>query len=197
MLSQLTFIPSLALCVIGIAAGSKGSSIADDESVSVSEIKSDGRIRKKKKSRKPAMVASAIIAMALVAALAAFLHLGGFARASKEASPATENTAMLPLDTFVLNLADRNANKLIKVTACLEISGDQAAISFAKTKTSQIRDAFISILASKSYEDLITAEGRMQLKDEMVSAAIQAAGGEGMAGKSLVRNIYFTDFVMQ
>jgi flagellar FliL protein len=61
----------------------------------------------------------------------------------------------------------------------------------AKNKTPQLRDAIITLITNKISEDLITAEGKIILKDEIKQRANQ------ILGEGTVLNVYLTDFVMQ
>jgi flagellar FliL protein len=61
----------------------------------------------------------------------------------------------------------------------------------AKNKTPQLRDAIITLITNKTSEDLITAEGKIILKDEIKQRANQ------ILGEGTVLNVYLTDFVMQ
>jgi len=55
----------------------------------------------------------------------------------------------------------------------------------------QLRDAIITLLSSKSAESVSSPEGKLQLKDELLLRTNQAIG------KNIVKNLYFTEFVMQ
>jgi flagellar FliL protein len=95
-----------------------------------------------------------------------------------------------PLDPFVVNLADQGANKFLKISVQLELSGTLVQEK-AKSKVPQLRDAVITLLTSKSSDALMTPEGKLQLKDEINVRATQ------ILGPNSVKNVYLTDFVMQ
>jgi flagellar FliL protein len=109
---------------------------------------------------------------------------------AKGSSPAEKSpSVMFPLDTLIVNLTDRDPSKYLKVSMQLELAS--ATPDVAKTKTAQIKDAVISILSSKAYSDLISPEGKLQLKDEITLAANQ------VLGNNAVKNVFFTDLAMQ
>ncbi len=91
------------------------------------------------------------------------------------------------IEPFVVNLVDQ---KYLKVSIQIELSNPKL-METAKAKTPQIRDAIITILSSKTSEELITPEGKLIVKDEIKMRANQ------VLGENSVLNVYLTDFVMQ
>jgi len=101
-----------------------------------------------------------------------------------------DESVMLVLDPFVVNLNDPGATKFLKVSMQIELSGP-AILEIAKGKTPQIRDAVINLLTSKTSDSLMSPEGKLQLKDEINLMANQ------ILGNNTVKNVYLTEFVMQ
>src|SRR5208283_6210844 len=101
-----------------------------------------------------------------------------------------DESVMLVLDPFVVNLNDPGATKFLKVSMQIELSGP-AILEIAKGKTPQIRDAVINLLTSKTSDALMSPEGKLQLKDEINMMANQ------ILGNNTVKNVYLTEFVMQ
>jgi flagellar FliL protein len=93
-------------------------------------------------------------------------------------------------EPFVVNLMDSGGSKYLKVSIQLELSNAKL-MEKAKNKTPQLRDAIITLITNKTSEDLITAEGKIILKDEIKQRANQ------ILGEGTVLNVYLTDFVMQ
>ncbi|HCL81739.1 MAG TPA: hypothetical protein DHW81_05790, partial [Nitrospiraceae bacterium] len=58
-------------------------------------------------------------------------------------------------------------------------------------KTAPMRDAIVIVLSNKTPEELMTEEGKLQCKDEIILTANR------ILGDNTVKNLYFTDFVMQ
>jgi flagellar FliL protein len=102
----------------------------------------------------------------------------------------TKKSAIVALDPFVLNLADRG--RYLKVTIQFEIS-DESLQEVVKEKTPQLRDTIITLVSSKSLNSISTPEGKFQLKDEILFRVNQIMGME----KQVFKNLYFTEFVMQ
>ncbi len=93
---------------------------------------------------------------------------------------------MFQLEPFILNVGSR----FLKLSINLELSSP-AATEKAKIKTGAIRDAIIMLITSKSPDDIFSSEGKQQLKDEILTRLNR------ILGEGSVKNIYFTDFVMQ
>ena len=80
---------------------------------------------------------------------------------------------MYEVGTFVVNLADKDADRYLKVTVILEIENEQVKQEVEK-RLPQIKDSITTLLFTKTSRELKTAEGVEKLKD-----------------------VYFTDFVIQ
>jgi flagellar FliL protein len=78
----------------------------------------------------------------------------------------------------------------MKMTIQIEIA-DKKKEEEIKEYFPIMRDAIILLLGSKNIESVSGPDGKMQLKDEMLLRINQALG------KDIVKNIYFTDFVVQ
>ncbi len=99
-----------------------------------------------------------------------------------------EQPVLFALDPFVVNLSDRG--RFLKCSMQLELV-DKSFEEMAKEKTPHIRDAIITLISSKTADSITTAEGKFQLKDEILMRA------NASVGKDIFKNVYFTDFVMQ
>ncbi len=91
---------------------------------------------------------------------------------------------------FIVNLADPEATVYARISITLELA-NQEVLQEVQKKEPVIRDAIIEIVSSKTSEDLRKPEGREQLKMEILKRinTILTKGG--------VRNVYFTEFVIQ
>jgi flagellar FliL protein len=95
---------------------------------------------------------------------------------------------VVPLETFIINLAGTKGRKVAKVNMELELKGEKVAEEIDKRKA-QIRDVIIILLSSKTYEEVSTREGkdalRNEIKDTLNSFLVQ--------GK--ISNVFFTEFI--
>ena len=102
----------------------------------------------------------------------------------------TKSSTMIEIEPFVLNLSDHG--RYLKLTIQFEIS-DEAHAELIKNKTPHLRDTIITLVSSKTLISISSAEGKFQLKDELLFRANQIMGME----KDILKNLYFTEFVMQ
>jgi len=109
---------------------------------------------------------------------------------ASEQSKKVQEVANFALEPFILNLANHGSEGFFKISLSLELA-NTSLVETAKVKTPQLRDAIITLLSAKSSEDLVAPEGKIQLKDEVLLRANE------ILREGAVRNIYFTDFVMQ
>lgn len=110
------------------------------------------------------------------------------AQAKKESKDATG--VNFSFEPFVVNLMDSGGTKYLKVSIQIELA-DAKLIEKAKARTPQLRDAVITLLSTKTSEELISSEGKIILKDEIKQRANQ------ILGEGTVLNVYLTEFVMQ
>jgi len=110
------------------------------------------------------------------------------AAAEEEAASAEPSTAAaagatkgvpfyLPLDPFIVNLADKEADRYAQIGITFELessmSGDQI-----KAYMPAIRNAVLMILANKTSKDLLNREGKEQLALEIQREAVRPMGIE-------------------
>jgi len=141
----------------------------------------------------------------------------------KEAKPDPKHPpTFLPLDIFVVNLADRDADRYAQVGLTLEV--DNAAFAEQmKTYMPAIRNAILMILAHKTSRELLERSGKEQLAEEIMRETVRPLGitiaprkaapapvdgslTEVPAKKSKaaaqgphnpVRNVHFSNFIIQ
>jgi flagellar FliL protein len=97
---------------------------------------------------------------------------------------------MYPLDKFTVNLMSDNGRRFLVVKMNLEQDGEELTPELDK-KTPLIRDIIISILSSKTVEEITTAKGKEKLKEEIMNE-INKHLEDGQ-----IRHVYFTEFVIQ
>ncbi len=145
----------------------------------------------------------------IVAAFAVLLLLGGgglvlksgiLERTSGEADGAkaaqagtaagTEIGPIYPLDTFIVNLADAQGKKYLKVK--LEFELDNPIVpGEIDQRLPQFRDTILTVLSSKTFEDIRQLEGKYQLRAEIMTMLNRFL----TSGK--ITNVYFTEFIVQ
>jgi flagellar FliL protein len=83
----------------------------------------------------------------------------------------------LPLDPFIVNLADREADRYAQIGMTLELDSN-AASDQIKAYMPAIRNAILLILANKTSKDLLSREGKEQLAQEILREAARPMGIE-------------------
>jgi flagellar protein FliL len=102
----------------------------------------------------------------------------------------TEIGLMFPLETFTVNLLSESGRRYLKVEMNLEMGGEELSPELEEKKP-VFRDIIIRILSSKSLEEISTIKGKEKLKEEIVNEInLRLKDGK-------VKNVYFTDFVVQ
>jgi flagellar protein FliL len=102
----------------------------------------------------------------------------------------TEVGLMYPLDTFTVNLLSESGRRYLKCEINLELEGEELSPEL-DTKKPVFRDIIIRILSSKSLEEISTIKGKEKLKEQIVNELnMRLKDGK-------VKNVYFTDFVVQ
>lgn len=103
---------------------------------------------------------------------------------------AMEVGPMFPLDTFTVNLLSDSGRRYLKVQMNLELDDEQLAAEL-ESKTAVVRDVVIRMLSSKTLEEISTAKGKDKLKEQITNQLnLRLRDGN-------IRNVYFTEFVVQ
>jgi flagellar FliL protein len=110
--------------------------------------------------------------------------------ASRMNTTAASIGVMLELEPFVVNLADPKARHFLKASITLELRTERSK-EHANTLLPMIRNDIIMLLSSQTLEDVITMEGKISLRDEIVARVTR------ILGEGYLRNVYFSQFVVQ
>ena len=97
---------------------------------------------------------------------------------------------VVSLPTVTVNLMDAAETRYLKVGMEVEVSTPDA-VQAITAQRARIQDAIIILLSSKTYANLATAEGKMQIKNEIAARLNQ------ILGAPRVVRVYFTDFIVQ
>ena len=115
----------------------------------------------------------AVIVLKKKAAAAAESDAGSVEAADKvdRAHPPT----FVPLDPFVVNLADKDADRFAQIGITLEIDDAKFADQI-KTYMPAIRNGVLMVLAHKTSRELLERSGKEQLAAEVLAAAVKPLG---------------------
>ncbi len=95
-----------------------------------------------------------------------------------------------PLETFIINLADKGSSRYLRITIVLELT-DRDALPEVHKRLAQIRNTILMILPGKKEKEINFIEGRLKLSEE-ISRNLNALLIDGN-----VTNVYFTEFIIQ
>ncbi len=96
---------------------------------------------------------------------------------------------VVPMETFLVNLAGSRGGKLAKITMDLEVSNGDVMSEIDRRKP-QIRDIIIILLSSKSYDQVSAKEGKDFLRDEIRDRV------NSFLTKGKIKSVYFTEFLL-
>lgn len=149
-------------------------------------------------------IALAVVNMLVVAGVGAMIYLNKQKDASapkidhviageSEAQENEKNSPefigkLIPLETFLINLAGSRGTKLAKINMEFEVSNDDVQKEIDKLKP-KIRDIIIIILSSKTYAEVSTTEGKDSLRGEIRDQV------NLFLTKGQIKRVYFTEFI--
>lgn len=99
---------------------------------------------------------------------------GSSAKATVKIDPA-KPPAFVPLDPFVVNLADRDSDRFAQIGITLEVD-DPAFAEKMKPFMPAIRNNILMILAHKTSSELLGREGKEKLAEEIAREAVRPMG---------------------
>jgi flagellar FliL protein len=161
-----------------------------------------------KKKKKPLMLI--IIAVVVLVVVGVVLKLVVFAPAPDEgADAAVPETVvdpnappvprvksatpgpMIAYNGFTVNLADPGGQRYLVTDISIELSLEEEFPIEVAAKEPQIRDAILAVLASKTFDEISTTQGKVALKQEILRRlnTLMASGR--------VEDVYITKFTTQ
>ena len=103
---------------------------------------------------------------------------------------ADEPGPVVELEPFLLNLADRDDLRFLKVSIKLELDRPEDKTDY-QNKVPAIRDALLVLLSSKESQLLRTVNGKRRIREEIMTRV------NGVMSKGKISNVFFTDFIIQ
>ena len=151
----------------------------------------EGDAPKKGKKKLILIVVGVVVVLLLVGAGALFMMKKSMASHDGEGEDGVEQPAQaeevkpkvdpnappvfVPLEPFVVNLADRGAERFAQIGINLQVD-EASASDKIKLYMPAIRNAILLILSHKTAEELLTTEGKVQLAGEIQRGAARAMG---------------------
>jgi len=162
----------------------------------MAEEKKEVKDAEKEQAPKKSKLKFIIIAVAVMLIGAGGIY--GYSKYDKEKKDNAEETKekimsiVCPLNSFVVNLQDKTGvgKRYLKLTMQLEVGKEDDKLLIGN-HNAQIRDTVLLLLSSQSLKEINTMEGKLELKQTLLSRMNQ------ILGNNVVRGIYFTEFVVQ
>ncbi len=139
-----------------------------------------------KSRRKFGLLAPVLVLVLAGAGIFLWLELSPSATARESAGPA----ATVPLETFVVNLSGTGQRGYLRVGISLGLSRAASPKEDA-IAVALVRDTILTVLSNAQPEQLLQAEGKRQLKAEILRAVQERVPQLG------VEDVYFTEFLVQ
>jgi flagellar FliL protein len=148
-----------------------------------------------KVQKKSNMKLFVIIGVAVVVAVAASVGImmvmnGNKAEAHKTEKPSAEAPVVQAFDPFIVNIYDGQELRYLKLKVEVELTDEKAKTELTD-RQAQIRDAILTILTTKTLQDVQYLQGKNQLKQEILAAMTK------IVTPAKIRQVFFTDFVVQ
>ena len=169
-----------------------------EEEVTNSEKEQEDQGEAQKKAFPIKLIVMVLIAVLIIGGGILALKAGvlsGIFKQSETLASSSESTQqdigpIYSLSTFIVNLVGDRGKSYLKAQLDLELSNETVKVEIDK-RLPQFRDSVLTLLSSKSQNDIKTLEGKYQLREEITSTLNQYL----VTGK--VINVYFIDFIVQ
>ncbi len=99
-------------------------------------------------------------------------------------------TQVIELQPFIVNLADKGESRYLRMTISLGIA-EASEGKVDPLYTTKIRNAILATISTRTSEEILSVEGKAELRKDMLESARNAAN------KPEVLAIYITDFIIQ
>ncbi|WP_294000067.1 flagellar basal body-associated FliL family protein [Sphaerotilus sp.] len=199
--------------------------------MSAAAASAEQTVAKTKKGSKKLWIILGVVAVLVVGGAGGFLVMQRRAAAAAESDDGTQASAhaaparkpikrdahtppsYLPLEPFVVNLADRDSDRYAQIGLTLEIEDAKFADEM-KAYMPAIRNAILMILSHKTAADMLGREGKELLAAEIAREAVRPMGinievesdEDSTAGKKRhraapvynpVQQVHFSSFIVQ
>jgi flagellar FliL protein len=103
----------------------------------------------------------------------------------------SEVKEVVELQPFIVNLSDTSDARYLRMTVSLGIGASETPEKPNPLFTTKVRNAMISVLTTKTSDQVLSAEGKAALRKELLEAA------RSVSDEPQVIAIYITDFIVQ
>lgn len=166
----------------------------------MTEAPSAAPVATKKASKMPLIAGAAVLCLALGGGAGWFMHHRAATAAAAAASagdpapaaPGSDVKSVMHLESFVVNVQGASDGGYLRVSIDLGLGTEQKEGEGAPAPpTGRIRDTILSVLDTRTVEDLATPAGKDKLKQDMLKAI------NDRLPELQCKEVYFTDFLVQ
>lgn len=150
-----------------------------------------GMRARKQSGNGAAMTALSFVAVAALVVCGWLWHRTTSAQLSDAVSSAGEVRAVQHLDGFVVNLSGASGNGYLRVGIDLGLGVELKAGEERAAAIARVRDSILSVLGSRSVEELLSAPGKAKLKDDLLNTIRERVP------EIQCQEVYFTEFLVQ
>ena len=144
------------------------------------------------------LILTAVLVLVLGGGGAAYYFLLAGSPEEAEAAPVeeakkAETGVAVPLEPFIVNLADPGARRFLRVTLALVVEDEAHAMEIEENELIKvrIRSAILELLSMQTGDTLITPEGKTALKTAIAEGASHAVA------EIHVSDVLFSEFIVQ
>jgi flagellar FliL protein len=157
---------------------------------------SDEQKTEKKKAGKGKLIGIIVVVLVLLGGGGAGAYWFWFRTAPTSAADADAEeieVGIIPLDQFLVNLADPGGTRFLRVTMRLAVAGEDHAEEIAEDPVAlaHLRSTILELLTLQMSESLVTAQGKAELKKKIIERASE------VLHEVPVKDVLFSDFVVQ
>jgi flagellar FliL protein len=147
---------------------------------------------KKSRGKLPLILIGAVVLVALAGA-GWLWHRHSLAAAPPEQqkNPATEVKSVMHLENFVVNLQGATDGGYLRIGIDLGVAAEAKEGEKQATPAGRLRDAILTVLGTRTVDELLTPEGKAKLKQDLLQAV------NDRAPEIDCKEIYFTEFLVQ
>jgi flagellar FliL protein len=147
---------------------------------------------KKSRGKLPLILIGAVVLVALAGA--GWLwhrHSVAAAPPEQQKNPATEVKSVMHLENFVVNLQGATDGGYLRIGIDLGVAAEAKEGEKQATPAGRLRDAILTVLGTRTVDELLTPEGKAKLKQDLLQAV------NDRAPEIDCKEIYFTEFLVQ
>jgi len=152
------------------------------------DLAPDAVVQRKGNSNTLLFTLGAFVAVMLIAG-GWFLHNSGEPAAAQGDNG--DIRSVVHLESFVVNLSGNTENGYLRVGIDLGVEAQVKDTGKQSPFMGRLRDTILSVLATRTVEELLTAPGKAKLKDDLLKAI------NDRVPELRCREVYFTEFLVQ